>query len=137
MEDFVFQDVRFFSVAVTCSRFHVRCHRAVRVHPDMWLKEDYPLGFRFEDIFSAGEGYTRAKVTGIVQNIFGYGIKTLLLKLQEAVMAAFKSLQEGTSLSSSLGKRPAEDSVEPQESFSSSESLLKSGSPESLLESRY
>lgn len=125
MEDFFFREVRFFSVTATCSGFHVRCHRAVRVDPDVWLEEDYPLGFHFEDIFSAGEGYTRAKVTGTVHNIFfEYGIKTLLPKLQEAVMAAFKALQEGTSLSSSLGKRPAEDLIDPQESFSSQRRAL-------------
>ncbi|KAL9117700.1 MAG: hypothetical protein Q9187_005757, partial [Circinaria calcarea] len=87
---------------------------------EVWIEEDYPLGFKFEEIFTTHDGYTRTKVTGIVQNIFfEYGIKKLLPALKQAVMAVFRSFQEDALLLNSLGKRPAEDTIDTQESSGS------------------
>ena len=137
-EDTFFKDVRFFSATATSSGFHVRSHRAVKVDPEIWIENNYPLGFDFEEIFSSGEEYTRAKVTGIVQSIFfEYGIKILLPKLKEAVMTAFKKVREDVPTSTTLGKRPAEDVIAPDESFGSQRRILDEvhldGSQESFI----
>ena len=107
-----FKDVRFFSTTGTSSGFQFRVHRAVKVEEEYHIMENYPLGFRFDEIFRTEGNCKRADVCGVVENIlFEYGVKILLPILQDAARIVLKKVRKATQLRSNLGKRPADDAT--------------------------
>ena len=116
------KEVRFFSATVTASTFQVRVHRAVIADKKDKIQPDYPLGFRFDEVFqSEQKPYTRAEITRIIKNIlFEYGVKKLLPILKNAVEEVLEMLwqEDQTPTPPSGGKRPAQEELQ---SFGSSQ----------------
>jgi hypothetical protein len=109
------EEVRFFSATVTASTFQVRVHRAILVDKKDRTQADYPLGFRFDEVYQSEQKYcTRAEVTGIIKNIFfEYGVKKLLPILKAAVEEVLEKLwqEDQTPTQPSGVKRPAEEDL--------------------------
>ncbi|MCJ1473888.1 hypothetical protein MMC13_002543 [Lambiella insularis] len=113
-EEIFLEKVRFYSAVATPASCYIRVHRAVRVEKRRQISDDYPLGYRFDNVFqSQQKHYTRAEVTGAVKNIlFEYGVKILLPILKDAVNEALLKLDDEEQLKASIGKRRAEEVLE-------------------------
>ncbi|MCJ1290419.1 hypothetical protein MMC34_001957 [Xylographa carneopallida] len=125
-EDIFLNKVRFYSAIATTSSFEVRVHRAVQVKKRSQIEDNYPLGYRFDHLYTSKlKQYTRGEVWGIVKNIlFEYGVKTLLPILKDAVENVLDKLAGEADHRASIGKRQAEDLLE---SFGSAQRQRLSG----------
>jgi len=104
--------VRFYSAMATSSGFEIRVHRAVLVDEEVRIRPDYPLGFRFEEIYHTDGKFTRAEISSVVKNILvNYGVKILLPILKSAVKVVMTEFHK-ESLNKGVEKRPADNVLE-------------------------
>ncbi|KAL9113987.1 MAG: hypothetical protein Q9187_007543 [Circinaria calcarea] len=86
-----FEDVRIFSAVATTEGFWLRAHRPVLLAKDQCNKEDYPIGFDFDEVVTIRGKYTRAEANRIVYNVlFHYGVKKLFPILKRTVQDLFQ-----------------------------------------------